>query len=196
MKPYETKQPTKGKDTMKNISIKALDTLRESTEKGCRFLTFLYQSKGTGEVAKYQVNFGISYHAACESDKALLEGYTPENEIEAQAKAEILQSLMETLTTGVSSSYTQKDTFESIGKGMRQHKETGEIYIYALVHSKEQIEPPVNPKKAVNSSAKTLAKRSIEKALDMKRNRFAQFILNPENIGGIKVCGDMIELHP
>jgi hypothetical protein len=181
---------------MKNISIKALDTLRESTEKGCKFLSFLYQSKGTGEVAKYQVNFGISYHAACESDKALLEDYTPANEIEAEAKAEMIQSLAETLTNGVSSSYTQKDTFENIGKGIRQHKETGEIYIYGFVHSKEQVEPPTNPKKTPNSSAKTLAKRSIEKALDMKRNRFAQFILNPEHIGGVRVCGEVIEFHP
>jgi hypothetical protein len=181
---------------MKNIAIKALDTLRESTEKGCKFLTFLYQSKGTGEVAKYQINFGISYHSACESDKALIEGYTPENETEVEAKAEMLKSLTETLTEGVSSSYTQKDTFENIGKGIRQHKETGEIYIYGFVQSKEQVEPPITPKKAVNSSAKTLAKRKIEKALECKRNKFAQFVLNPENIGGIKVCGEVIELHP
>lgn len=181
---------------MKNIAIKALDTLRESTEKGCRFLTFLYQSKGTGEVAKYQINFGISYQSACESDKALLEGYTPEDETETEAKAEMLKSLTETLTDGVSSSYTQKDTFENIGKGIRQHKETGEIYIYGFVQSKEQVEPPITPKKAVNSSAKTLAKRKIEKALVMKRNKFAQFILNPDNIGGVKVCGEVIEFHP
>jgi hypothetical protein len=181
---------------MKNIAIKALDTLRESTEKGCRFLTFLYQSKGTGEVAKYQINFGISYQSACESDKALLEGYTPEDETETEAKAEMLKSLTETLTEGFSSSYTQKDTFENIGKGIRQHKETGEIYIYGFVQSKEQVEPPITPKKAVNSSAKTLAKRKIEKALVMKRNKFAQFILNPDNIGGVKVCGEVIEFHP
>jgi len=181
---------------MKNIAIKALDTLRESTEKGCRFLTFLYQTKTTGEIAKYQINFGISYQSACEADKALIEGYTPADEIEAEAKSEMLQSLTETLTKGVSSSYTQKDTFENIGKGIRQHKETGEIYIYGFIQSKEQVEPPTTPKKAVNSSAKTLAKRKIEKALECKRNKFAQFILNPDNIGGIKVCGEIIELHP
>jgi hypothetical protein len=199
MKPYETKNKNnrrKENQKMKNIAIKALDTLRESTEKGCKFLTFLYQSKGTGEVAKYQINFGISYHAACEADKALIEGYTPANEIEAEAKAEMLKSLTETLTEGVSSSYTQKDTFENIGKGISQHKETGEIYIYGFVQSKQQIEPPTTPKKDVNSSAKTIAKRTIEKALECKRNKFAKFVLNPENIGGIKVCGEVIELHP
>lgn len=180
---------------MKNISIKTLDTLRESTEKGCKFITFLYQSKGTGEVSKYQINFGISYQSACESDKILLEGYTPENEIEEEAKAEMLKSLNETLTDGVSSSYTQKDTFDNIGKGIRQHKETGEIYIYGFVQSKEQVEPPTKEKKPVNSSAKTLAKRKIERALEMKRNKFAQFILNPEHIGGVNVCGETLELH-
>jgi hypothetical protein len=180
---------------MSNIKIKALDTLRESTEKGCKFITFLYQSKGTGEVSKYQINFGISYHSACESDKALLEGYNPADEIEVEAKEEMLKSLTETLTEGVSSSYTQKDTFETIGKGIRQHKETGEIYIYGFIQSKEQIEPPTKPKKPVNSSAKTLAKRKIEKALEMKRNKFGQFILNPDNIAGVNVCGETLELH-
>ena len=180
---------------MSHVKIKALDTLRQSTEKGCRFMTFLYQSKGTGEISKYQINFGISYQSACETDKALLEGYTPADEIEAQAKAEMLQSLTETLTDGVSSSYTQKDTFETIGKGIRQHKETGEIYIYGFIQSKETLEPATNPKKPVNSSAKTLAKRKIEKALECKRNKFGQFILNADNITGVNVCGETLELH-
>jgi len=178
-----------------NIKISAIDQLREATTKGCKFMSFLYQSKGTGEVSKYQINFGIDYHNACEHDKTALEAYTPQGEVEITAKSEMLQSLTETLTEGVSSSYTQKDTFESIGKGIRQHKETGEIYLYGFVQSKEQIEPPTTPKKEVKSRPLTLAKKAIEKACGFKRNKFGQFILNPSNIGGVSVCGDVIELH-
>jgi hypothetical protein len=178
-----------------NIKIKAIDSLREATEKGCKFMTFLYTSKGTGETSKYQINFGIDYHNACQTDKEALEAYTPNDELEATAKAEMLQSLTETLTEGVSSSYTQKDTFDNIGKGIRQHRETGEIYIYGFVQSKEQIEPPTKPKKPVNSRPLTLAKKAIEKACGFKRNGFGQFILNPEHIGGVKVCGEVIEIH-
>lgn len=178
-----------------NIKISAIDNLREATTKGCKFMSFLYQSKGTGEVSKYQINFGIDYHNACEHDKAALEAYTPNGELEITAKDEMLQSLTETLTEGVSQSYTQKDTFESIGKGIRQHKETGEIYLYGFVQSKEQIEPPTTLKKEVKSRPLTLAKKTIEKACGFKRNKFGQFILNPSNIGGVSVCGDVIELH-
>ena len=180
---------------MSTIRIKAIDDLREATTKGCRFMTFLYTTKGTGETSKYQINFGIDYHSAIEHDKQSLEAYTPKNELETQAKEEMLKSMTETIEEGVSSSYTQKDTFEPIGKGIRQHKETGQIYIYGFVESKEQIEPPTNPKKPVNSRPLTLAKKDIEKACNFKRNKFGQFILSQENIGGVKVCGEVVELH-
>lgn len=180
---------------MANIKIKSLEILRESTTTGCKFISFLYMTKGTGETSRYTLNFGIDYKAACEADKIALEAYQPQNDIETEAKAQMLQSLTETLTQGVSSSYTQKDTFDNIGKGIRQHKETGEIYLYGFIQQKEQVAPPTNPKKPVNSRPLTLVKRDIEKALEFKRNKFGQFILNPDNIAGVKVCGDLIELH-
>ena len=180
---------------MANIKINGLDTLRESTTNGCKFISFLYMTKGTGETSRYTLNFGIDYKAACEADKIALEAYTPKDDLETEAKAQMLQSLTETLTQGVSSSYTQKDTFESIGKGIRQHKETGEIYLYGFVQQKEQVAPATNPKKPVNSRPLTIAKRNIENVCEFKRNKFGQFILNPENIAGVKVCGDLIELH-
>jgi hypothetical protein len=179
-----------------NIAIKAIDQLREATESGCKFLSFLYQTKGTGEVAKYQINFGIDYREACKNDREALIAYTPQNEVEAEAKEQMLKSLNETIDKGVSSSYTQKDTFVHIGKGLKQHKETGELYIHGFLHNKEQVEPPINPKKVPNSSQLTLTKNKMKKDLSFKRERFAHFILNPSNIGGIKVCGEVVELHP
>lgn len=180
---------------MSNIKIKAIDSLRNATEKGCRFMTFLYTTKGTGETSKYQINFGIDYRAAVDHDKSALEAYTPKDELEETAKAQMIESMRQTIEEGVSQSYTQVDTFDNIGKGIRQHKETGEIYIYGFVESKEQVAPPTNPKKPVNSRPLTLAKKSIEKACEFKRNRFGQFILSPENIGGVRVCGEVVELH-
>lgn len=180
---------------MSNIKIKAIDSLRNATEKGCRFMSFLYTSKGTGETNRYTINFGIDYRAAVEHDKAALEAYVPKNELETQAKEQMVESMRQTIEEGVSSSYTQKDTFDNIGKGIRQHKETGEVYIYGFVESKEQVAPPTNPKKPVNSRPLTLAKKSIEKACGFKRNRFGQFILSTENIGGVRVCGEVVELH-
>jgi hypothetical protein len=178
-----------------NIKISAIDSLREATTKGCKFMSFLYQSKGTGEVSKYQINFGISNKSACEHDREALLAYVPTTELEEIAKAELLKSLTETIEEGVSHSYTQVDTYDYIGKGIRQHKQTGELYIDGFVQSKEQIEPPINPKKPVNSRPLTLAKNAIKSACNFKRNKFGSFILNPSNIGGVSVCGDVIELH-
>ena len=180
---------------MSNIKIKSIDTLRSATDKGCKFVSFLYTSKGTGETSRYQINFGIDYHNAVQADKEALNAYSPQNDLEVEAKAQMMKSMTETLTEGVSSSYTQQDTFDNIGKGIRQHRETGEIYLYGFVQSKEQIAPPTNPKKPVNSRPLTLAKKNIEKTCEFKRNRFGQFILNPNNIGGIVVCGDVVEIH-
>lgn len=177
------------------IKINAIDKLRESTENGCRFMSFLYTSKGTGETSKYQINFGVDYHNACSQDKIALESYVPANDLEVTAKEEMLQSLTETLTLGVSSSYTNADKFVPIGKGMRQHVETNELYVWGFIQSKEQVEPPTNPKKPVNSRPLTLAKKAIEKACDFKRLKFGQFILNPEHIAGIVTCGDHIEIQ-
>ena len=177
------------------IKINAIDQLRASTEKGCRFMSFLYTTKGTGETSKYQINFGVDYHNACAQDKIALESYIPTNDLEVTAKDEMLQSLTETLTLGVSSSYTNADKFVPIGKGMRQHIETNELYVWGFVQSKEQVAPPTNPKKPVNSRPLTLAKKAIEKACDFKRLKFGQFILNPEHIAGIVTCGDHVEIQ-
>jgi len=180
---------------MKNISIKIIDSLREATQKGCAFMSFLYTTKGTGETSRYLINFGIDYRKACETDKAILEAYEPKDALEEQAKGEMIKSLTETLTEGVSQSYTQADTFENIGKGIRQHKETGEIYLYGIVQNKEVVAEAQNPKKPVNSRPHTLAKKSIEKACLFKRNKFGQFILNPEHIAGIRTNGEVIEIQ-
>lgn len=157
-------------------------------------MSFLYTSKGTGETSRYQINFGVDYHNACSEDKISLESYQPTNDLEVTAKEEMLQSLTETLTLGVSSSYTNADKFVPIGKGMRQHVETNELYVWGFVQSKEQVAPPTNPKKPVNSRPLTLAKKAIEKSCDFKRLKFGQFILNPEHIAGIVTCGDHIEI--
>ena len=177
------------------IKINAIDQLRASTENGCRYVSFLYTTKGTGETSKYQINFGVDYHNACSQDKLALESYVPQNDLEVTAKEEMLQSLTETLTEGQSASYTNADKFVPIGKGMRQHVETNELYVWGFIQSKEQVAPPTNPKKPVNSRPLTLAKKAIEKACDFKRLKFGQFILNPEHIAGIVTCGDHIEIQ-
>lgn len=180
-----------------------LEILKEATASGCRFMSFLYLTKGTGETSRYTLNFGIDNEAACEHDKAVLEAYEPQTALEIEAKAIMLQSLTETITKGVSDSYTHaaqnksdgQDTYESISRGIKLHKLDGTIHLSGFIQQKEQVAPPTNPKKAVKHSALTLAKNQIKKACGFKRDRMRQFVFSQENIAGLKVNGDLIELQ-
>jgi hypothetical protein len=180
-----------------------LEILEEATKKGCTFISFLYVTKKDGETARYTLNFGIDNKVACEHDKAALEAYQPQNDLEAQAKAEMLKSLTETITNGVSGSYVHsaqnkadgQDTYESLCKGVKLHKLDGTIHLSGFIQQKEQVAPPTNPKKPVQHKPLTLAKNAVKKACSFKRLPWGQFILSQENIAGIKVKGDLIQLH-
>ena len=180
-----------------------LEILEEATKKGCTFISFLYVTKKDGETSRYTLNFGIDNKAACEHDKAALEAYQPENDLESQAKALMLQSLNETITNGVSSSYVHaaqnkangQDTYEVISKGVKLHKEDNTIHLSGFIQQKEQVAPPTNPKKPVQHKPLTLAKNKIKKSCGIKRLPWGQFILSQENIAGIKVKGNLIQLH-
>ncbi len=112
-----------------------------------------------------------------------------------EAKEQILLSLTQTVEDGVSQAYTQKDTYTSVGKGIKVHNETDELYISGFIQTKVQVEPPTVEKKAVKSRPATIAKKLLEKTCDFKRNKFGQFILNPEHIAGILVKGEVIEVQ-
>lgn len=193
--PNTTTYPNSQKRMSNNIPIKAVDALRDATQNGCRFMSFLYTTKGEGKTSRYTINFGIDYAEAVKADLEALKAYQPQNDLEAEAKLQMETSMTETLTQGVSSSYTQVDTFDHIGRGMHQHKETGEIYVWGFVHQTELVAPATNPKKPVNSRPLTLAKKAIKKSLDFKCERFGKFIINPSHIAGIKVNGDLIEIQ-
>ena len=189
-------------------AIKIVDQLRAATKNGCKFMTFLYKSEGTGETAIYTINFGISNENACISDKSTLEAFDmssiPAAKLEEkglnmtllqEAKEKILLSLTQTIEKGVSDAYTQKDTYESLGKGISIHNETEEIYISGLEMSKVQVAPPTVEKKKVVSKAPTIAKALLEKTCNFKRLKFRKFILNADHIGGIVTNGEVIEVQ-
>ena len=171
-----------------------IEALKESLTKGATFISFLYKTKGTGESSIYTLNFGIKYKNAVCADFETLCNYVPKDELEAQAKEEILKSMTETLTEGVSSGYTQHGLWESLAPGVRLNKESGEVAFYGFIHSREVVEPGT-PKKPVNSKPLTLAKKAIEKSCNFKRNRFGQFVISPENLAGIKIRGELVEMQ-
>jgi hypothetical protein len=176
-------------------TIKIVDQLREATSRGCSFISFLYTTKKDGSTSLYTINFGVDYQKACEHDKTLLEAYQPKNDLQVTAKAEMLKSLTETVTEGVSQAYTQKDTYTTLGKGIKIHNENQEIHLWGFLQSKTEIAPATIEQKKVNSRPLTIEKKNIERELEFKRNKFVSFVLNPANIAGIKVKGTTIEVQ-
>jgi len=179
------------------IAIKTIDTLREATKNGCRFVGFLYQSKTTGEVAQYCINLGVDYVESLQHDLDAIKNYNPTTELEEQAKDSIIDSLQKTLapkTIEEQKEHDKNDPYEHIGKGLKQHKETGTLYIWGFQHSKTQVEPPEEVKEK-KSSQFTILKEKLKKDCGFKSIKFRQYILAKENIAGIVVNGEPVEVQ-
>lgn len=160
--------------------------------KGAKFASIQYRAKGTGELAKYFVILGASTVKLYEKDIAQLEEMIPNLEgIELEAATAILASRRQSLEKGIGNNdaYTNKNTYIHVDiPGIKIHKETGAIYVTALVEDKTVIEP--GEYKKVNSRPLTIAKRKIEK--ELPSGRFRQFIL--PNVTVARLNGEVLEL--
>ena len=189
---FNQEQQTKPNKNM--IAIKTIDTLREATKNGCRFVGFLYQSKTTGEVANYCINLGVDYTEAVQHDLDAVKAYDPADDLEQTAKDEIVSSLEKTLQPKTIEEQ-KEDVYDHIGKGLKQHKEKGSLYIWGFQQSKTQVEPPTKEDKPKNSSSLTLAKEKIKKSCGFKTTKFRQYILGQEHIAGIVINGEPLEVQ-
>lgn len=147
--------------------MKSLTLLSEIAKtSSARFASFTYQAKGTGEVARHTLRLGASVTAAYRKDLATLEKLRPTlSNVLVVACDELIASLRESLEKGVgnNSAYTCADTYVNITKGVKVHKETGEIYVSGFSRAKVTLE--AGTFKTVKSSEKTLAKNKLRKGL-------------------------------
>lgn len=147
--------------------MNALALLSEITKNSsARFASFTYCAKGTGEIARHTLRLGASVTAAYRKDLATLEKVRPSLAgVPLIACDELIASLRESLEKGVgnNSAFTCADTYVSIAKGVKVHKETGEIYVSGFSRAKAVIAEGVH--KAVKSSEKTIAKNKLRKGL-------------------------------
>jgi hypothetical protein len=165
-------------------------------QKGARFVAFKGYENKQGEISNITVNIGVSYANAKERDTEKLrnaenfahlrfEGTLVASFAE-QARIDLLQA---NIKPSVEKSQAQKDAYETIIPNiLKVHKETGALFVFGFVHSKEVVKKGVY--KEVNSSALTLAKNVIKKALDAPKYR--QYDI--EKIGMVRINGETIEL--
>ncbi len=147
-----------------------------TSTKSARFASFTYASKGTGEIARHTIRFGASIEKAYRADLAKLEKLAPTlSGVALEACNELVASLRESLEKGVgnNSGYTGADTYTSIAKGIKVHKETGEIYVSGFSRSKVTLQ--AGTEKKVKSSEKTIEKNKLRRLL--LSGKFRQFAL-------------------
>jgi hypothetical protein len=176
---------------------------------GAKFISIRYTSKN-GEVAIHVINTNISVMNAKQRDFQTLK--TPsfaakkqvltsalnkgiDKKIVKLAWSELLVSAEKNLSENIEdrtiSSQAQTDAYENIINGIRLHKETGHLHIFGQAISKKVLVEG-EPQKESKSAPKTIAKKIITKALDLRAGKYRTFIL-PE-VEQVKINHETIEL--
>jgi hypothetical protein len=174
--------------------VSELAKLRSSST----FLQLKGYKNDHGEVANYNIVFHISYESAIKRSVDILNSIVPEDDIQATAKKQLLESFDKSLTKAettpveeIDDAYTRFfDNDGSYIKGVKLHRETNTLHLYGLVNSKKVIIPVVYPKK--NKQALTVAKDKLRSMLPV--NKFRQFKITPDSVE--KIIVEHLELLP
>lgn len=176
---------------MQNI-INAINELAKV--RGCKFISLTYKAKGTGEIARHSLLFGVNIEKAYKADLAKYKRLLGKSTgFRLLALQELIKSLEESLIVGIgnNSAYTCKDTYEYILPGVKTHLATNELYINGFSRGKVVLKAGEYP--SVKSSEKTVAKNTLRKL--GKLGSFRQFVLKAENIGRVAVNGKVLTIE-
>jgi len=166
-----------------------------------------YLAKTSGELANFVINTNINVMNAKKADLQALLSVNDSQLIELSNKFNIafdicktaLNELIQSLTKNISenlsdrtvNSQAQTNAYVNIGNGLRVNIESNQLHVFGLFINKTVL---INgmPKKAVNSSQKTMAKNKLQKELNLKASKFRTFIIN--NADSLKIKGNVIQL--
>ena len=157
------------------------------------FLTLKGYRSESGEIADVNIIFHISYKNALLRSIGILEAVIPNDELEAQAKRECLESYMTSLdkieTTPIEEiedSYRRfTDSNGKYIKGVKLHEQTGVLHLYGLVTQKRVIMPGLYKK--VNSKPLTIAKDKLRRLCPV--SKFRQFKITTDQVDSVSVEG-------
>lgn len=176
-----------------------------STVNGAKFIAVNgYESKSSGEVANHNINVNVNVENAKKADLIRLKNFPASqlNEIALNvgaSKEDALRAIEELIISAeknlskdkadrTNQSQAQSDSYASLGKGLRLHLDTMEVYISGFANSKVVIKEGIF--KTVNSKPKTLVKKTISKTLKMYK--FRNFKLGQAET--LTVTGSTIQL--
>lgn len=184
---------------MKNLVAEITKSIAEI--QGCQFASLTYLTKAHGELARYTVNLGFSYHNLVKKSITELEILTAESEdvwtpLQKEAAAEVMASFKKTLEAHSrgeqNEDYTKKDQYIPISNGVSLNTTDNTIQLFGLIQSKRVLVEGFYPR--VNSRPLTIAKNEIKKQLSI--SKFREFALDLSQIAQVKVNGETLELEP
>lgn len=167
----------------------------------CKFASLTYLAKSSGELARFTVNLGFSYHNLVEKSVTELEILIAEqtatwNELQRTAANNIMASLKKTLAAHArgeqNADYTKKNQYIPIGAGLSLNTTDNTIQLFGLVNSKVVLSEGNH--KVVNSAPLTIEQNKIRKQLSI--SKFREFALDLSQIGQVKVNGEVFEMEP
>jgi hypothetical protein len=178
--------------------IKALVTAK--TIKGTSFVGVRGYENSKGEISNQTLLVGFNYANMLKKDfeklvmldiKTVIEKYG--KEVTMAAYKELLTSLAKLTATEqekeeltkkgdstMNRSNGQTDAFITLAKGIKQHKETGKIYVTGLGVAKTVLAEGVYP--TVNSRPKTLAKKEIKKLANLSNDKIRRFTFSDVSV--------------
>ena len=168
---------------------------------GVRFASLTYLSKSAGELARYTVNLGFSYHNLVEKSVTELEILIAENKdtwtpLQKQAAENVMASLKNTLAAHEkgeqNADYTKKGQYIPIANGLSLNTADNTIQLFGLVNTKTVL--VAGEHKKVNSKPLTIAQNEIKRQLSI--SKFREFALDESQIAQVKVNGDVLEMVP
>lgn len=155
------------------------------------FLSLIGYRNEHSEVADYSIIFHMSYENALKRSIEALDGVVPIDDLQAQAKLELLESfqksllkMKETSVEDIDDAYTRfTDADGKHIKGVKLHTETDALHLYGLVVHKRVMVPGMYPKK--NRKPLTIAKDELRKLCPV--NKFRQFKILPSQVDRVAV---------
>jgi hypothetical protein len=155
-----------------------------------------YKSKNN-EISNFIISFHFSYLNALNKSLLLAEAFEPMNDIQNQAKQEILSSIALSIEGHKESTIEENDRHfiyfndkkGNLINGIKMHEGREVLYLYGLVVKKETIIS--GREKIVNKKPLTIAKDLIRSNLPI--SRFSMFIIESDKFDCIYVNG--AEIH-
>ena len=186
---------------MNNPNIVAEITKQVASLKGARFASLTYSSKksANSELARFNVNFGFSYHQVLEKSKTELEILMAENKaswppLEMEAANEVMASLVKSLEAHArgeqNADYTKRGQYIPLGGGANLNTTDNTIQLFGLVLHKKVLKEGVFKK--VNSAPLTVAKNKLRKLLPV--GNFREFALDVSQVAQGKINGETFEM--